>query len=89
MSVNFTVPPGVPLPFAATVKVTLCPYVVVYLDESTRGAATAEALTAGALIGELGIPVFLYGDLATDPARTDLLELWCMLNSVLSAVISS
>jgi glutamate formiminotransferase/glutamate formiminotransferase/formiminotetrahydrofolate cyclodeaminase len=42
---------------------------VVYLDEATRGAATAEALTAGALIGELGIPVFLYGDLATDPAR--------------------
>jgi glutamate formiminotransferase / 5-formyltetrahydrofolate cyclo-ligase len=48
---------------------------VVYLDESTRGAATAEALTAGALIGELGIPVFLYGDLATDPARRERAEL--------------
>jgi glutamate formiminotransferase/glutamate formiminotransferase/formiminotetrahydrofolate cyclodeaminase len=48
---------------------------VVYLDEATRGAATAEALTAGALIGELGIPVFLYGDLATDPARRERAEL--------------
>jgi glutamate formiminotransferase / 5-formyltetrahydrofolate cyclo-ligase len=39
---------------------------IVYLDESTRGAACAEALTAAALIGgELGLPVFLYGDLAT------------------------
>jgi glutamate formiminotransferase/glutamate formiminotransferase/formiminotetrahydrofolate cyclodeaminase len=47
---------------------------VVYLDEATRGAATAEALTAGALIGELGIPVFLYGDLATDPARRERAE---------------
>jgi glutamate formiminotransferase/glutamate formiminotransferase/formiminotetrahydrofolate cyclodeaminase len=48
---------------------------VVYLDESTRGAATAEALTAAALIGELGIPVFLYGDLATDPARRERADL--------------
>lgn len=48
---------------------------VVYLDEATRGAATAEALTAGALIGELGIPVFLYGDLATDPARRERADL--------------
>jgi glutamate formiminotransferase len=47
---------------------------VVYLDESSRGAATAEALTAGALIGELGIPVFLYGELATDPARRERAE---------------
>ena len=38
---------------------------VVYLDDDDRGAAIAEALTAAALIGELGIPVFLYGDLAT------------------------
>jgi glutamate formiminotransferase / 5-formyltetrahydrofolate cyclo-ligase len=39
---------------------------VVYVDESIRGAACAEALTAAALIGqELELPVFLYGDLAT------------------------
>jgi glutamate formiminotransferase / 5-formyltetrahydrofolate cyclo-ligase len=39
---------------------------VVYLDDSKRGAACAEALTAAALIGdELELPVFLYGDLAT------------------------
>jgi glutamate formiminotransferase len=45
---------------------------VVYLDESHRGAACAEALTAAALIGEdLEIPVFLYGDLATDPDRRE------------------
>jgi len=38
---------------------------VVYVDESARGAACAEALTAAALIGdELELPVFLYGDLA-------------------------
>jgi glutamate formiminotransferase/glutamate formiminotransferase/formiminotetrahydrofolate cyclodeaminase len=49
---------------------------VVYLDDGQRGAACAEALTAGALIGdELGVPVFLYGDLATDPSRRERAEL--------------
>src|SRR5215218_6383330 len=48
---------------------------VVYRDESERGAATATALTAAALIGELGIPVFLYGELATDPSRAERSEL--------------
>lgn len=38
---------------------------VVYLSDADRGPAIAAALTAAALIGELGIPVFLYGDLAT------------------------
>jgi glutamate formiminotransferase len=39
---------------------------VVYLDEERRGPACAEALTAAALMGdELGLPVFLYGELAT------------------------
>ena len=39
---------------------------VVYLDGEHRGAACAEALTAGARIGdELDTPVFLYGQLAT------------------------
>jgi glutamate formiminotransferase / 5-formyltetrahydrofolate cyclo-ligase len=37
---------------------------VVYLDPAERGAACAEALVLGELIGEqLGIPVFLYGEL--------------------------
>ena len=41
---------------------------VVYLDEERRGAAIAETLTAAGLIGdELGVPVFLYGELATRP----------------------
>lgn len=45
---------------------------VVYLDEADRGAACAEALTAGALIGdELDVPVFLYGELATAPERSE------------------
>jgi glutamate formiminotransferase len=48
---------------------------VVYLDDAQRGAAEAEALTAAALIGDLGIPVFLYGDLATDPAHSERADL--------------
>jgi glutamate formiminotransferase len=44
---------------------------VVYLDDAGRGAAIATALTAAALIGELGIPVFLYGELATDASRQE------------------
>ncbi len=45
---------------------------VVYLDEQTRGAACAEALTAAALLGdELELPVFLYGRLATRPAHAE------------------
>ena len=45
---------------------------VVYLDEATRGAACAEALTAAALIGEeLELPVFLYGQLATRPEHVE------------------
>jgi glutamate formiminotransferase len=49
---------------------------VVYMDESQRGPACAEALTAAALIGDdVGIPVFLYGELATDPSRRERAEL--------------
>jgi glutamate formiminotransferase len=45
---------------------------VVYLTERDRGAACAEALTAAGLIGdEVGVPVFLYGQLATDPSRRE------------------
>jgi glutamate formiminotransferase / 5-formyltetrahydrofolate cyclo-ligase len=48
---------------------------VVYRDDAERGPATATALTAAALIGELGVPVFLYGELATDPSRAERSEL--------------
>jgi glutamate formiminotransferase len=48
---------------------------VVWLHEEDQGAAVAEALTAAALIGEAGIPVFLYGDLATDPSRRERAEI--------------
>jgi glutamate formiminotransferase/glutamate formiminotransferase/formiminotetrahydrofolate cyclodeaminase len=45
---------------------------IVYLDEERRGAAIAETLTAAALIGEeLGVPVFLYGELATRPEQVE------------------
>jgi glutamate formiminotransferase / 5-formyltetrahydrofolate cyclo-ligase len=45
---------------------------VVWLDGSQRGAAGAEALTAAARVGdEVGVPVFLYGDLATRPEHTE------------------
>ena len=41
---------------------------VVYLDQERRGAACAELLAAAGRIGaELGIPVVLYGELATQP----------------------
>src|SRR3954471_12376047 len=44
---------------------------IIYRDVDERGPAIATALTAAALIGELGIPVFLYGELATDPERVE------------------
>jgi glutamate formiminotransferase / 5-formyltetrahydrofolate cyclo-ligase len=45
---------------------------VVWLDEGRRGAACAEALTAAALVGEeVGVPVFLYGELATRPEHAE------------------
>ncbi|MFL5885855.1 MAG: glutamate formiminotransferase [Thermoleophilaceae bacterium] len=49
---------------------------VVYLDDAQRGPACAEALTAGALIGEeLRLPVYLYGELATHPDHVQRAEL--------------
>src|SRR3954468_21222887 len=48
---------------------------VIYRDADERGAAIATALTAATFIGELGIPVFLYGELATDPERAERAEL--------------
>jgi glutamate formiminotransferase len=45
---------------------------VVHPDDALRGAAIAEALTAGALIGAgPGVPVFLYGVLATGADRAE------------------
>jgi glutamate formiminotransferase len=45
---------------------------VVHLDDERRGAACAAALTAGALIGaDAGVPVFLYGALATGADRVE------------------
>jgi glutamate formiminotransferase len=45
---------------------------VVYLDEERRGAAVAEVLTAAAVIGDdLGVPVFMYGELATRPEHVE------------------
>ncbi len=41
---------------------------IVHLDEARRGAACAEALVLADMLGELGIPVLLYGSLA--PGRT-------------------
>jgi glutamate formiminotransferase len=47
---------------------------IVYLDPAARGAACAEALVVGDRIAdELGVPVFLYGELTADgdrPSRT-------------------
>src|SRR4051812_14145145 len=46
---------------------------VVYREQSQRGAACAEALTAAALIAdELGLPVYLYGELAQGRERHEL-----------------
>jgi glutamate formiminotransferase/glutamate formiminotransferase/formiminotetrahydrofolate cyclodeaminase len=46
---------------------------LVYLDASQRGAACAEALVVGSELGEdLGVPVFLYGELAQGRTRAEL-----------------
>lgn len=46
---------------------------LVYLEGAQRGAACAEALVVAHEIGEgLGVPVFLYGDLAQGRARAEL-----------------
>lgn len=46
---------------------------IVYLEQSQRGAACAEALVVAWEIGErLGVPVFLYGDLANGRTRAEL-----------------
>jgi glutamate formiminotransferase len=65
----------------------VCP--VVWFDPADREAARAEAVAAAARIGELGVPVFLYGELARDPGRAErayfrnggLAELWLRMES--------
>ena len=46
---------------------------IVYLDDGARGAACAEALVLGDLLGsELKLPVFLYGALGGGRTRAEL-----------------
>jgi glutamate formiminotransferase / 5-formyltetrahydrofolate cyclo-ligase len=46
---------------------------IVYLEAQDRGAACAQALVVGGRIGEeLGVPVFLYGELADGRTRAEL-----------------
>jgi glutamate formiminotransferase / 5-formyltetrahydrofolate cyclo-ligase len=45
---------------------------IVYLDREQRGAAIAEALILADRLGELGVPVYLYGDLAGGRTRAEL-----------------
>jgi glutamate formiminotransferase / 5-formyltetrahydrofolate cyclo-ligase len=65
----------------------VCP--LVWLDPRDREAARAAALEAAARIGALGVPVFLYGELAADPAHVErayfrnggLTELWLRIEA--------
>jgi glutamate formiminotransferase len=45
---------------------------IVYLDERERGAACAEALVLADELGQLGVPVYLYGELAGGRTRAQL-----------------
>lgn len=65
----------------------VCP--VVWLDPADRIAARAEAVAVATQIGGLGVPVFLYGELARDPGRAErayfrnggLGELWLRMEA--------
>ena len=65
----------------------VCP--VVWLDPGDREAARTEAVAVAAQIGGLGVPVFLYGELAREPGRAErayfrnggLAELWLRMES--------
>lgn len=65
----------------------VCP--VVWLHREDRGTARAEAIAVATQIGGLGVPVFLYGELARDPGRAErayfrnggLPELWLRMES--------
>jgi glutamate formiminotransferase len=47
----------------------VCP--LVWLDPADRDSARTAALRAAEAVGALGVPVFLYGDLAADPSRAE------------------
>jgi glutamate formiminotransferase / 5-formyltetrahydrofolate cyclo-ligase len=47
----------------------VCP--LVWLNPADRGAARTEAIEVAEQIGGLGVPVFLYGELATGPERVE------------------
>ncbi len=65
----------------------VCP--LVWIDPGDRGAARSEAVAVATQIGGLGIPVFLYGELARDPGRAErayfrnggLAELWLRMEA--------
>lgn len=65
----------------------VCP--IVWFHREDREAARAEAIAVATQIGGLGIPVFLYGELAHDPGRAErayfrnggLAELWLRMES--------
>jgi glutamate formiminotransferase / 5-formyltetrahydrofolate cyclo-ligase len=65
----------------------VCP--VVWFRSEDRDAARTEAVAVATQIGGLGIPVFLYGELARDPGRAErayfrnggLAELWLRMES--------
>jgi glutamate formiminotransferase / 5-formyltetrahydrofolate cyclo-ligase len=65
----------------------VCP--VVWFDAVGRDAARTEAVAVAEQIGGLGVPVFLYGELARDPGRAErayfrnggLAELWLRMES--------
>jgi glutamate formiminotransferase/glutamate formiminotransferase/formiminotetrahydrofolate cyclodeaminase len=65
----------------------VCP--LVWLDRDDRDAARTEAVAVAEQIGGLGVPVFLYGELARDPGRAErayfrnggLPELWLRMES--------
>jgi glutamate formiminotransferase len=45
---------------------------IVYLEDAQRGAAIAEAIVLAELLGSLGVPVYLYGELAGGRTRAEL-----------------
>ncbi|HMI80923.1 MAG TPA: hypothetical protein VK480_03970 [Solirubrobacterales bacterium] len=65
----------------------VCP--IVWFDPADRDAARTEAVAVATQIGGLGVPVFLYGELARDPGRAErayfrnggLTELWLRMES--------
>ncbi|HEX5610632.1 MAG TPA: hypothetical protein VFX45_11150 [Solirubrobacterales bacterium] len=65
----------------------VCP--LVWLEAGDRDAARTEAVAVASQIGGLGIPVFLYGELAREPVRAErayfrnggLAELWLRMES--------